>query len=154
MDWILVLVPIIAAMASLLTWLVRSRLEDIRREHERLHETRRAIYLKNLDPMIRMFAGVRRPAEMRRATESITSVEHRRTMFELNLMGSDDVVRAVNAFQQHMYQHGGEDTVGLMSKWSNLLLAIRKDLGNKRSKLKPVEMLRSQITDIDKFMNG
>ena len=74
-------------------------------------------------------------------------------MFELNLMGSDDVVRAMNAFMQHTF-HSGNDSKGMITKWSELLLAIRKDLGNKRTNIEPMGMLRNQIKDIDKYMGS
>ena len=75
-------------------------------------------------------------------------------MFELNLMGSDDVVWAMNALQQHFYQSVIAPTDPKMSiiKLSELLLAIRKDLGNKNTKVDHIDMLRSQITDIDKHL--
>ena len=38
------------------------------------------------------------------------------------------------------------------TNWGHLLLAIRKDLGNKRTKLKEKDMLSSQITDIDQLV--
>ena len=72
-------------------------------------------------------------------------------MFELNLMGSDDVVRAMNAFQQHIYNNPSDSKMSIV-RLSELLLAIRRDLGNKNTKIEPIDMLRSQITDIDKFL--
>ena len=65
-------------------------------------------------------------------------------MFELNLMGSDDVVRAMNACQQQFSRaiNDPADTKMIMTKFSEFLLAIRKDLGNKHTKTKPLDMLR------------
>ena len=142
-----------AGIIGLIVWYVRIRHETNQRENERVYDERRKIYLQIIEPTIHIFANAENPSAMKKVEEQITSLEHRRAMFELNLMGSDDVVRAMNVFMQHAF-HSTGDSVGLIAKWSELLLAIRKDLGNKRTSIKPVEMLRSQITDIDKYMDS
>ena len=43
------------------------------------------------------------------------------------------------------------DTKNIIDLWGNVLLAIRRDVGNKRTKLKPIDMCRGQISDIDKY---
>jgi len=39
-----------------------------------------------------------------------------------------------------------------MRLWGALLIEIRKSLGNKKTKLKEVDMLRGMIKDIDNFL--
>ena len=121
-----------AGIVALIVWYVRIRHETNQRENDRVYDERRKIYLQILEPTIRMFANTTNPSAMKEAMERITSLENHRAMFELNLMGSDDVVRAMNAFMQHVF-HSTDEDLGRITKWSELLLAIRKDLGNKRN---------------------
>ena len=157
MDWGDLAIPAIAAISTAIggfvVWLVRSQLEAIKRENERLHDTRRGIYVEILSPMFSIFSKntKHQDAGMRK----ILTVEYRKTMFEVTLMGSDNVVRALNTYMQHIYRsdaNSEESTHETVKHWARLLLAIRKDLGNKGSKLKPVDMLRTQITDIDESL--
>ena len=140
-----------AGLVGLATWYVQIRRESSERERERLYDERRQIYLKILEPTIRLFAGLKDPAETEKAMQQVGSYEHRRALFELNLMGSDDVVRALNEFMQFIYR-GDVDVRQLMTYWGRLLLSIRRDLGNRQTGLSESDMLRSQITDIDSFM--
>ena len=140
-----------AGLVGLASWYVRIRRESSERERERLYDERRQIYLKILEPIIRLFAGINNPEEMEKAMQQIGSYAHRHTLFELNLMGSDDVVRTLNDFMQYIYR-GGTDSHEIMANWGRLLLSIRRDLGNKGTGLTARDMLRSQITDVDSFM--
>ena len=139
-----------AGLLTLLTRYISIRRESSEREKERLYDERRQIYLKILEPIIRIFAGINNPEETQKAMQQIKTYEHRRVLFELNLIGSDDVVRALNEFMQYLYR-GDVDARQLLTYWGQLLLSIRKDLGNKGTGLSEVDMLRSQITDIDSF---
>ena len=44
-----------------------------------------------------------------------------------------------------------KDPKELLNFWGQFLLEIRKSVGDKKTKLNVVDMLRNQITDIDKF---
>ena len=150
MDW-QIATPVIVAAVGFITWLLQTRLEAIRRENDRLHDTRRGIYVQILKPFILTLAGAKDEKVMRQAIKQIQSVDHRYALFELNLIGSDDVVRAMNAFMQHIYNY--TDAYAIITKLGELLLAIRKDLGNKKTKLEPIDMFRTQITDIEKLVD-
>lgn len=124
------------------------------REQERLREARSKIYMKLLEPYVRMFAGIKKPAEIDRATKQILSLDYRRTTMELKLLGSDDVVRGLNRFMQHAYSLEGDPAAkftpkDMVDNLGGLLLVIRKDLGNEDTELEPVDMLRDWIKDID-----
>ena len=145
-------IAVATAIGSGATWLIRSRWEAANIEKQRLHETRRGVYLQYLDPFILVFAGIKDPAIMKKAHNDIASVDHRRRMFELALMGSDEVVRAANALQQHFYRDSPGPPDEFVQKICQLLLAIRRDLGNAKTKIEPIEMLENQITDIEKYL--
>ena len=78
------------------------------------------------------------------------SLDYRKTAFQLILLGSDDVVRAHNELMQYIFSIEGQPDPGaLMQRYARLLLEIRKSLGNKRTTLREVEMLRGSIKGVD-----
>ena len=145
---------ILAPIVGMLVWFVQDRIQAFRDERRRLQDVRRGIYLKALEPVIRALAGGKNPKQRAAAVKQISSFEHRRTMYELNFIGSDEVIRANNALMQSVFSFGdGEnDTINILNQWADLVLAIRRDLGSKRTKLEPVDMLAGQITDIEKLL--
>lgn len=155
MNWIQVLVPpLLMVIGGIITWLIKSRAEELRSVEEKLRETRKDTYLQILDPYVTLFSDLT-PKGQKQALKSLTSREYRQTAFELNLFGSDDVVRAHN--QMLMYTFKSEKTGEINSKeimrlWGALLLEIRKSLGNKDTELDELDMLRSMIKDIDSFV--
>ena len=66
-------------------------------------------------------------------------------------MGSDEVVKSYNELMQSMYRQN-INPQELLLKLGSLLLAIRKDLGIRKTNLKPVDMMTSQISYIDQIM--
>ena len=86
------------------------------------------------------------------AIKQITSYKYKKTAFDLNLFGSDEVVRAFNALMKQAYEAESpekQDPKEMMRTYGNLILEIRKSLGNKKTKLKEFDMLRAMINDID-----
>ena len=158
MDLINLLVtPVVAAVVGFAVWYFQSRLEEIRREQERLHDDRRRVYAQVLDPFIRVFVGIKNPKETQKALQQMLSLDYKRTAFEFGLIGADEVVRSFNVMMQYIFQfdaNGGEkpDARELMRLWGSFLLEIRKDVGNPKSQLTATDMLRGQIKDIDAFM--
>ena len=155
MDWQTAVIaiggPFVAAISGFAVWFFQSRLEAIRRERERLQDERKRVYLILLEPIIRLWAGIKTPSENEAALEQVLSFEYRQIMFEVNLMGSDEVVKSYNELMQSMYRQN-INPQELLLKLGSLLLAIRKDLGIRKTKLKPVDMMTSQISDIDQMM--
>ncbi len=129
----------VGSAIALFTWYLRSSVETIRRERERLQGDRRAIYLQVLDPFIRILAGLSDPSEQQEVLGQIASVDYRRTFYELNFMGSDDVILAMNDLLQFFFRAEREGTKpeprSVLDLWGSVLLAIRKDLGIRNTKL-------------------
>jgi hypothetical protein len=154
-DWVDFLVPpLVGALVGFGVWYFQSRLEALRREQERLHDDRRKVYADVLEPFVRIFAGIRNPKENQKALKHMLSVEYKRTAFEFSLIGADDVVKSFNALMQYVYSLDAEaeekpDPTELIRLWGAFLLEIRRNVGDPKTKLLPVDMLRSQITDID-----
>lgn len=83
-----------------------------------------------------------------------TACDRRKTTFDLNLFGSDEVIRAFNNLMKHTYEAeatGNQDPEKMMRLWGKLLLEIRKSLGNKKTKLNELDMLRAMIKDMSKI---
>ena len=154
MDWLQSLGPtLLMVLGGIIAWFIKSYIEEFRAIEEKLRKERRNIYVQILDPYIRLFADikVKGPNE---ALKRITSYNYRKTAFELNLFGSDEVVRAYNNLMKHAYEAettGIQDPKEMMRFWGKLLLEIRKSLGNKKTKLDEFDMLRAMVKDIDKL---
>lgn len=88
--------------------------------------------------------------------KKIISPNYRRAHFEFNLIGSDKAVKAMNKMVQHSraLESGNEslDQEILIRDWGNLLIAIRKDLGNRKTKLDTKDMLIVHIKNVDKLI--
>ena len=149
---------IFAAAVGVLVWLLQSRIDALRQEPSRLQDDRRKVYVEVLDPHIRAFAGARNRSEANKVDRHIRSFDYRRASFEFNLLTSDKVVRALNKTMQSAFgaadRTDSEGSPQLLLYWADTLLEIRKDLGNRDTKLDALEMLESQITDIQKLRNS
>ena len=113
MDWLQTLGPtILVIIGGIVTWFLKSRVEELRVIKEKLREDRRKIYEQILDPYIRLFADLKGQGSIN-ALKEISSYEYRKTAFNLNLFGSDEVVRAYNNLWKHIYDYStaGEPVV-------------------------------------------
>lgn len=156
MIWIQMLSPsLLMVLGGLITWIIKSRIEELRAVEEKLRETRRDIYSQILEPYIILFADLKRSGEDKaipKAIQKITSRDYRKTAFNLALFGSDNVVYAYNNLMKHTYkaeQTNQKNPKEMMRLWGNLLLEIRRSLGNKKTKLNEFDMLRSMVSDLD-----
>ncbi len=154
MEWVQILLPsLLVVIGGIVGWIVRSRTEEYRAVREKLRAEQRAIYHAILEPYIGIFADLKGEG-VSKATQKIVSYDYKKTAFDLNLIGSDEVVQAYNKMIQHAYkaeETGKQDPKEMMHLWGSLLLEIRKSLGNKNTKLDEWDMLRGMIKDIDRF---
>ena len=124
--------------------------------NEELRQQRIAKYASIINPLVVIYS--RSGGGPEKAGEILQSVEYRRAAFELNFWGSNEVVNAYNDLMQFMYKRDRDgyrtsDTQEMLRLLGTLFLEIRRDVGNSRSKLQPIDMLRSMITDIDQYKN-
>lgn len=156
----LLVTPIVAAAVGFAVWYFQSRIDALRRAQDRLHDDRRKVYADVLEPIIRLFAGIRSQGETQKALQQIQSFNWRRSAFEFSLIGSDGVVQAFNTMMQYIYRldpsSGHQsDAAELMRLWGAFLLEIRKSVGDPKTSLSPIDMLKPHIKDIDNlFANG
>jgi hypothetical protein len=148
-EWFeLVAAPVLVGFGGLVVWYVQSRV-DLRPE-------RRKVYGEILEPYIRVFANAKDAAAQREAAMQLQTFEYRKTAFDLSLFGADSVVRAYNDMMQYAFSSSSStpDAKKMMQLWGQLLLEIRKSLGNPSNELSEWDMLRGMITDIDSIIKS
>ena len=137
-------------------WYFKHYLEIIRNKEKRLYQERRILYTDILKPFIHGFAGIKIPSESKKAQKEIISFNYRKISCEFNMIASDNAISALNDYMQHIFnmdkQNNEGDEYKVLILWSKILIELRKDLGNKDTKLKPEDMLKIWITDIDKLL--
>lgn len=134
---------------GVVAWWAQSRIEQNRREAERLRSERAKIYLAVLEPFVNVFSNPKHQATP--IEKVLTSKAFQDAAFQINLVGSDRVVKAVNAMFMFFYQTDMEDRSNLidgLTMYGEMMLAIRRDLGNRKTKLEPFDMLRSRLKDL------
>jgi len=81
------------------------------------------------------------------------SVEHRLRVNELMMVGSDEVIGAFNRFVRFPIEvRAGkltERSGDVLWLWADLVLAVRKDLGEPKTRLTPEAMIVGWVSDID-----
>ena len=149
----LLVTPVVAAVVGFGVWFIQSRIDAMRRAREALRDERRKAYADILDPFIRLFAGINNEQETRKAIKHVASFEYKRAAFEFALVGADDVVKSFNNLMQKLYRADAEGSNisprDFLFLWGVFLLEIRRSLGDEKTKLTPIDMLSSQIKDID-----
>lgn len=144
----LITIIIIGGISSWITLFLKSKIENLREMERRLNDKRWQIYIKVLEPYFILFSDIKGKG-VNNAIEKINTSKYRQSTFELNIFGSDEVVRANNEMYQFLYKNrdlSKKNTVVIL--FGKLLLEIRKSIGNKKTKLDEIEMLESMIKDI------
>jgi hypothetical protein len=159
--------PILVLVLTAIGWSVRAGLERRQELEDKLREDRISIYNKLLEPFIILFmtdaAWQADPKNKNKnkgdiATRTMLSLEYRQTAFRLSLICSDAVVKAYNDLLQYFYQRGDpgmppdqSDLKNMVSLVGNLLLEIRKSMGNEATKLDNWSMVEWFITDAPQY---
>ncbi len=172
-----VLTPILVLLLSGIGWHLKTKLESTRNREQRADERikeledklradRIDIYNKLLEPFFVLFttdaAFAKDPKYKGQSKDSLSigkmlTVEYRIVGFKLSLVGDDSVVRAYNKLMQFFYrgEHNaeGDEILQKTSRWiellSELLLEIRKSMGNHNTSLNNWEMIEWFLTDAD-----
>ena len=154
MDWLKILGPtLLMVLGGVITWFIKSRIEELQAIKEKLRKEQRDIYDQILDPYVRLFTDIKGKG-VEDALRKINSYDYKKTAFNLTLFGSDKVVCAYNNIMIHarkVESTGNKDPKEILDLWGELLLEIRKSLGNKDTKLNKYDMLKATISDIDKL---
>lgn len=161
-------VTIISAFAAVLFWRYKNGLERQQKLRDDLREDRVKVYNDILKPYITaltpeiVWKGNRRnkgKSSIESAIKALTKPEYLMTAMNLALVGSDEVVRAHNNLKQHFFKLGKlpedgvehnmeEHSTKTLLLLGDLLVGIRRSMGNESTKLDGLDMLEWLITDI------
>lgn len=155
MNLLYVLGPsLLIIIGGLISWLLKYRYEKLREVEEKLRFERRKIYIEILEPYITLFS-LDEKNKIENAMKKILSTDYKKTAFELCLFGSDDVVISYNNLLKYGYEsekNEKRDNKKMITLFGNLLLEIRRSLGNKKTKLNETDMLQNMIKDIHNIL--
>ncbi len=149
-----VAIPVLLAAGGFIAWVIRSTIEEYKDAERSLSDERRDLYKQLLAPWLEGYLGdMDDPAVVAAQDKMFASIEYKRAMFDMTLVASDEVVRIFGEMTRHSHLMSVEDpsadAAGVIRLWARLLLEIRKSVGNKGTRLKPIDMLRPAIKDID-----
>jgi len=154
MQWLqLFMTPALMGLGGLISWLIKSKTEELKAIEQKLRQERIQVYGKILEPYIQLFTDLS-DNNMRKAVKKILSYDYRKTAFELILLGNDEVVQAYNKLMQYTYSVEDQENKSpgeMLKLWGDFLLEIRKSLGNKKTALSNLDMLEFMIKDINKY---
>lgn len=158
--------PVLVLILTAIGWNVRTRFQRRQELEDKLREDRIITYDKLLEPFIILFmtdvawqADPKNKNKNKRdiAMQIMLSLEYRQIAFRLSLIGSDAVVKAYNELLQFFFQHEGlpdpSDLKKMISLIADLLLEIRKSMGNEATKLDNWGMVEWFIIDARKYRN-
>jgi hypothetical protein len=175
-----IITPLLVLFLTGVGWHIKSKLESsrakntraedrIRELEDKLREDRIETYNLLLEPFFVVFTSdavfAQDPKYKGKNKDQLgigkmLTVEYRKVGFKLALLADDSVVRAYNALMQFFYkgEHEGLDEQELLvttSQWiellAQLLLEIRRSMGNSDTELSNWEMIEWFMSDADKM---
>ena len=155
---IAIISPVLITVGGLISWLIKSRKEELLALEERAREHKLKTYEMLLEPFIGAFTFTLTPEEKDKFYQKMHTVEYRQAAINLISFGSDEVVRSYNKIMQDFFnppinksgENKEEYALLHLKNFADFLLNIRKDLYDKRSNLKRSETLEFMITDVEK----
>lgn len=172
--------PIILLFLTGIGWHIKNKIEKgktaeqnnqtrIKELEDKLREDRIDIYNQLLEPFFILFTTdtifQNDPAYAGKTKEQASlgkmlTVEYRKIGFKLSLIANDSVVRAYNNLMQFFYKNTlgdgtNEDLLNKTSQWikllSDLLLEIRKSMGNEHTSLDNWEMIEWFMSEAEEM---
>ncbi|WP_140160573.1 hypothetical protein [Algoriphagus antarcticus] len=119
-------------------------------EQETFFQKKRDNYFKVIEPIISMISNSKNSQEQGKVVSKILSNEYRKEVLSLSLYGNDEVVKAFNDMFQLIYdkEKYNENVSLLIPFLGKVLLEMRKELGNKNTKIDEFQILEFLIKDI------
>jgi hypothetical protein len=149
-DYLQYIIPTaFMGIGGIITWMIKSQVEELRAVEERLREDRRKVYLELLRPYIMLLSNPKDRANIDKCIKKVKSVEYKEVAFSFNLFASDEAIEANNRVLKQANQQDDTkaDPKKYLELWGNLILELRKSLGNKNTKLHSLDMLKFMISD-------
>jgi len=156
---IAVLSPIFLTVGGIVSWIIKSKKEDVLNSEAKSREFKIETYKTLLEPFIATMTFTLSEKVKQKEINKLTTLEYKKAVFDLTTFGSDKAIQIFNKIMQTFFHsdiykdENGEYTSDygnrLIALLSELLLQIRKDLYTKKTKLKRSEMLEFMITDME-----
>ncbi len=156
-DWLEFANILLLILGGGVGYIIKGKIEENRRIKEGIYEKQRQLYIEILEPYIKLFTKMATgEKDIDVIVNEMQTYEYRKKAFELNLFGSDEVIKSMNKYWQHIYSHDnnlGEDkgSKQILLLFGDILIEVRKSLGNKHTQLKNIDMFKFFIKDIDKL---
>lgn len=155
---IAILSPILITVGGIVSWILKSKKEEILNAESKSREFKIETYKKLLEPFIATLTFTLPEKVKQKEIDKLTTLEYKKAVFDLTTFGSDKAIQIFNKIMQTFFHSDKyKDENGnyrpeygnrLLALISELFLQIRKDLYTKRTKLKRSEMLEFMITDM------
>ena len=161
--------PFILLIVGFIIWKYQKSIERSIKLEEQLRSDRVEIYNQILAPYTILLMSDKAWAsnprnknkdKFKEATSLLLSLEYRKVSFRLSLIGSDAVVLSFNNLMQLAYQSSEatqrtpSHTNDMITSLGNLLLEIRRSMGNEKTKIDNIGMLEWFISDAKKYRTG
>ncbi|MXW41508.1 MAG: hypothetical protein F4X48_05480 [Acidimicrobiia bacterium] len=122
---------------------------------EILRADRVPIYLALLTPFITIFDTLRKdPCTKSKALNRRWGVNGKMPSSHLPITGSHAVIRAFNKTMQMLYEEKSDGNFISFYLLSELMLAIRRNLGNPETEFDAIDMFSAHISDFSTFQEG
>jgi len=146
MDWNALALALFTAVGGAIAWVIRGRVDEWRAIREQLRSERRERYRQVLNPYVLVVSGT----EAIDAAKVARSAEYRTEVFDLVMVAEDDVIRAYNEMMDKFVVMEAADpekkdtaTRTAFRQFGTVLLEIRRSLGNRKTDLSEVDILRA-----------
>lgn len=160
--------PIVLLALAAIGWIFRSRVERRFALEDKLRDDRVETYYQILEPYIIMFMADaawnsdpknKNKSKFDVGSRKMLSLEYRKQGFRLALFGSDEVMRSYNKLMQYFFTRDANSPVtkevvrDSISMIGELILEIRRSVGNSETKLDRLEMLEWFLSEMDEYRN-
>ena len=153
MEWVSAIVgPLLIIIGGIISWFIKDKSEKLKIQEKKVKEEQEKIYNELLKPYLLILSD---PKKISEATNIISSDEYKENAFKMRFFGSDNIINAHNELMKISYEAektGKQDSIKMMEVIGQLFLAVRKDLGHPKTKLREKDMISFIIKDIDKYM--
>lgn len=165
--------PILVLIIGAIVWKYQKSIERRTKLEEQLRDDRIETYNQILEPFIILLMSDaawasdpknRNKDKFNVATSKMLALEYRKTSFRLSLIGSDAVVKSFNNLMQFSFHMSTSrnasasqsatresDTRKMVSLLGNLLLEIRRSMGNEATEIDNIGMIEWFITDAREY---
>jgi hypothetical protein len=153
MEWISALVgPLLIIIGGIISWFIKDKSEKLRLQEEKIKKEQEKIYNELLRPYLIILSDPKKVSEVEKI---ILSERYKENAFKMRFFGSDNMIEAHNELMRISYEAektGKQDSIKMMELMGKLFLAVRKDLGYPKTKLREKDMISFIIKDIDEYM--